>query len=104
MDKDIRIKGNKVYSPETCLFVPRWVNNLLKPNAKPKEMNSGRFWARYCVEGKDISLGTFDTYKEASDIIASNKTEYLHRKMHANFMAFPSETFDILSKINLTNR
>ncbi len=104
LDKDIRIKDNKVYSPDTCLFVPQWVNNLLKPNAKPKEMDSGRFWARYGVDGKDIALGTFDTYEEASKVIASSKTEYLHRKIHANFMAFPSETFDILSEIDLTNR
>ena len=29
LDKDILVKGNKVYSPETCRFVPHYVNSLL---------------------------------------------------------------------------
>jgi hypothetical protein len=32
-NKDILIKGNKIYSPQTCCFVPHQINNLnLKSN------------------------------------------------------------------------
>lgn len=32
LDKDIRVKGNKIYSPETCCFVPQEINALFKSN------------------------------------------------------------------------
>lgn len=32
LDKDILIKGNKVYSPETCCFVSKIVNNFMHEN------------------------------------------------------------------------
>ena len=30
LDKDILIKGNKIYSPDTCCFVPNKINGMLK--------------------------------------------------------------------------
>lgn len=30
LDKDILVPGNKVYGPDTCVFVPRYVNALVK--------------------------------------------------------------------------
>lgn len=32
LDKDILIKGNKVYSPETCCFIPSEINLLIQDN------------------------------------------------------------------------
>lgn len=36
IDKDIIIKGNKVYSPENCCLVPEYVNNLFTKHDKKR--------------------------------------------------------------------
>lgn len=42
LDKDILYKGNKLYSPETCVFVPQSINNLfLKRDAARGEYPIG---------------------------------------------------------------
>lgn len=36
LDKDILIQGNKIYSPETCVFVPSYINSLLTQSDKAR--------------------------------------------------------------------
>lgn len=68
LDKDILFKGNKIYSPKTCILVPQRINMLFmkKPNKYGlptgiKPTDSGRYDAKY--NGKH--LGTFDTVEQA---------------------------------------
>lgn len=39
LDKDILIKGNKIYSPKTCIFVPKIINDLFIKNNR----NRGKY-------------------------------------------------------------
>ena len=77
LDKDILIKGNKIYSPDTCCFVPNEINVLLcKSDKKRGKMPIG-VYERKMVDGykyvayvnnnikKHFHLGTFDTPEEA---------------------------------------
>lgn len=34
LDKDMKVIGNKVYGPYTCVFVPTWLNTFLNPHSK----------------------------------------------------------------------
>ena len=45
LDKDILVKGNKVYSPETCCFVPVEINCAVTNNKKVRgELPQGVIW------------------------------------------------------------
>lgn len=69
IDKDILIKDNKLYSPETCILVPQRINMLFvkKPNRYNlpngvKPSLSGKFEAKY----NEQYLGIFDTVEDAA--------------------------------------
>ena len=74
LDKDILVKGNKFYSPQTCCFVPRAINSLLTnrknhrgkyPVGVAKSSKSKNYEAAYFKNGKRIYLGSFDTPEKA---------------------------------------
>lgn len=73
LDKDILIKGNKVYSPETCCFVPPIINTILT-NSKAKRGQTGivgvykrgkKFFSSININGRSKKLGSFNTQQEA---------------------------------------
>ena len=74
LDKDILFKGNKIYSPSTCIFVPRDINSLFtKTNAKRGEFpigvtwheKTGKYQAGCNNNGELIYLGLHFTPEEA---------------------------------------
>jgi hypothetical protein len=76
LDKDILVKGNKVYSPQTCCFVPREINSLFTKHSRGRgEYPIGVFYdtrgwqkkfvAALRVDGKRYRIGSFITPLEA---------------------------------------
>lgn len=78
LDKDIIVKGNRVYSPETCVFAPEKINALFRHSKKNKGLpigvhyieamkkykascsfGDGRFLTQLC----DNPYDAFDCYK-----------------------------------------
>lgn len=79
LDKDLLSKENKIYSPETCIFIPQKVNSFL--SNKKSTNNTGyigvgfhkatkkyrtRIYDFYTYERRD--LGLFDTPEEARNV------------------------------------
>ena len=73
LDKDILIKGNKIYSPETCVFVPEKINLLFIKSDNSRgndpigthQLPSGNYEVR-CNNGEESDyLGRFDNIYEA---------------------------------------
>ena len=87
IDKDILVKGSKIYSPETCCLVPQNVNNLfIKADSVRGNLpigvritKNGTFQA-YCnnpFTNKIEHLGTFNTPKEAFFAYKKAKESYI---------------------------
>lgn len=74
LDKDLIIKGNKVYSPEVCCFVPKDVNVLLNPNCASRgdwpvgvsfRRKAGGFKTQISCNGFLKHVGLFDNPEDA---------------------------------------
>lgn len=76
LDKDILGVKDKIYSPDTCIYVPRWVNSfILDSAAKRGKYKIGVCWSKaaekfraYCKNPKtDVCehLGLFETEIDA---------------------------------------
>ena len=87
LDKDLLIKGNKVYSEDTCVFIPREINQLLvKSTASRGEHLIGVYWNktnkafRATVrksKGKQKHLGYFKTEIEAFNAYKKAKEAFV---------------------------
>ena len=78
LDKDILSKGNKLYSPDNCIFVPQFINKLFTTRTNDRgdqpigvHMERGKFVAEYSVydfenkSSKIQRIGVYDTSLEA---------------------------------------
>ena len=86
LDKDILQKGNKLYSKDTCCFVPHEINMLLtkRDNARGEypigvcfHKASGKFMAYLTINGKMKFLGRFTTPEEAFQAYKLAKEAYI---------------------------
>ena len=90
LDKDLLVEGNKLYSEDTCVFVPKTLNNLIKYNNTLKQKDlptsvrtySGKFYSytsdRKCLGSFSSPEDAFMAYKKwKEDRICSLAKHYL---------------------------
>lgn len=87
LDKDFLIKGNKLYSEDTCLFLPRRLNTLLLScrSARGKlpvgvSAHQGKFLARCCTDKSSTHIGVFNTPEEAHNAYKQTKEAFIKRQ------------------------
>ncbi len=83
LDKDILSPGNKIYSPEFCIYIPQWLNKLFGPKNAHKALpvGVGVFEGRYRAQigrfGETVYLGSFGTVEEARVRYLEARRKYL---------------------------
>lgn len=86
LDKDLLIKGNKIYSESTCTLLPQELNNILvtqkgrrgsTPRGVSYEPRTGCFRAACAAYGENNFLGRFDTAVGAFNVYKEYKESYV---------------------------
>ena len=90
LDKDILVKGNKIYGPDFCAFVPAEVNSLRNTRSRARSDSGtvgvlrtkyGRFTASCKMGGSHaVYLGTYSTIEEAFLVYKETKEQYIKQR------------------------
>ena len=88
LDKDILVKGNKLYSEDTCIFVPTELNALLTKSGAKRgnlpigvHLKRGRFYSQVNVGlPAQAYLGYFDTAESAFAAYKLAKEAFIQRQ------------------------
>lgn len=103
LDKDILVKGNQIYSPDTCVFVPQQLNNLFllpnKTNNLPvgvRLASNGKYRVELSVNNEKLNLGYFTNSQEAGDIYLSRKIQAIHQIAQQYKDQIDTKLYDVL--------
>ena len=85
LDKDILSNGKKIYSPDTCCFIPKHLNFLIRNKTKKDGLpngvykNSKGYQSRFYYYGKKF-LKQHDTIEEAEKEYKRIKSKYIKKE------------------------
>lgn len=109
LDKDILIKGNKIYSPDTCIYVPQTINTLFVKCNKSRgnypigvsyHKMSKKFMAHCNVydykKNKKINLGYYSTPEEAFNVYKEFKEKYIKEVADYYKNKIPTKLYDAM--------
>ena len=105
LDKDILIKGNTVYSPNTCCFVPNRINVLFtKRDSKRGNSVIGSTFYRekYYVRVSDgttkgsIKLGLYDYEDEAFEVYKQTKEKLIQSVAEEYKQYIPTNVYEAM--------
>ena len=112
LDKDILFKGNKTYSPDTCIFVPQRINSLFIKSDKARgdypigvtlRKDNGKYRSQCDVQygeepRKQIKLGQFDTPEEAFYAYKQFKENYIKEVTDLYKPYIPQKLYEAMYK------
>ena len=111
LDKDLLVSGNKIYSEDTCAFIPRCLNSFVS-NRKLNNTSgyTGIHWNKQrskwhvrihdTTAKKDIYLGAYDDVEQAILIYKKARTTMAHKMKHKMILDYGIMDLRILDAID----
>lgn len=100
LDKDIIYEGNKLYSPETCIFVPQRINMIFMTRTRKYDLPTGIHkndgGAKYHVMYNTTYLGSYDDLEKATDIYKTEKRKHIRNVADEYKVRIPKNVYDVL--------
>lgn len=105
LDKDILIKGNKEYSPNTMIFVPQRINKLFEKSDRIRgdlpigvcfNKNNNKYVANCKVDGKTKYLGSYNTSHQAFLAYKEFKEQYIKEIANAYKDVIPKQLYEAM--------
>lgn len=110
LDKDILFKGNKIYSPDTCIFVPETINKLFIKNDKNRGESvigatlckNGKYQAQCNIinpetgESKQEYLGLYDSQEKAFQVYKYHKERNIKQIADYYKIHIPQKLYDAM--------
>ena len=111
LDKDLICLGSKVYSPETCCFVPQWINLVVSKRVSKRSHPTGVCWIDHLKKfqasttkfGKPVFLGYFDKEEDAFLAFKTCKESYVKELACAHKDKVCSRVYESLINYQATN-
>ena len=112
LDKDLLVKGNKLYSEDTCVFVPSSINNILcKRRGARGEYLIGVTWNKRvkrfvsrCNRGEGVIqyLGYFDNQEDAFQTYKVYKEGIIKKAAEEYKIKIDPRTYEALMKYEVS--
>lgn len=107
LDKDILIKGNKIYGPDTCCFVPVEINNLFVTKLSMlgyppgvSKSNSG-FRVKINKFGVQTHIGVYTNITDAMIGYVNAKEQYIRESAEKFKNVIPQKLYECLINYKL---
>lgn len=101
IDKDIKSKESKVYSPDTCVLIPQSINEVIRENYRDSEnadlpVTIKRCGDKYQVKFRNENLGKYDTVDECLDKYNDRKLAYIKELVDGYGELLPNNVRDVV--------
>jgi hypothetical protein len=107
LDKDIICKDCKIYSPETCAFVPQEINNIFTDKINELlvgiRKRNNTFTVRIKINGKEVHIGSYSTQEEAILNYCGAKEKIIKESANKHKDKLSLEVYESLINFKINN-